>query len=88
MTVESVGKSKLLHGSDPDYSLPSAYSSPGNIKSGMNLPRALRSVCSKFRVKPFGLWVWKKWPCIFVEGCNDFSSINLGPMIQLLQVCR
>ena len=77
MSLGSVGKSQSLHESDPNYSLPSAYSNPGNIKSGMDLPRALRSVCSKFRVQTFlDYGCGKNGLISLLEGCNDFSSIN------------
>ena len=77
MSSETVGKSKRLHESDPCYSLPSGYSKPGNLKSAMDLPRALKSICSKFNVQTFlDYGCGKNGLISFLEGFEDFSSIN------------
>jgi len=77
MSLEAIGKSKHLHESDPNYSLPSGYSSRGTLKSEMKLPWALKSIYPKFTIQTFlDYGCGKNGLISLLKGCRDFSSID------------
>lgn len=77
MSLGAVGKSKHLHESDPNYSLPSGYSARGTLKSEMKLPWALKSIYPKFAIQTFlDYGCGKNGLISLLKGCRDFSSID------------